>query len=536
MYQDKHIFKKEKYQVLNYLLEIVDQRKFKHETLHHAVVIMNRYLHKSEINVNNLYFVGLVSLNLAIKIHEVSPMEIGEIMYWYNDKINPKMYNESFIRQIEKNILETIDYELYNDNAWQYVKVICSEEKIIEQQFKFTYYLSSIIISNRFYGLMNSKELAEKIISFVKDVYSLDRIYLTNDPITKLIYKCYKKEVEQNILPEVRSIFVGMNVYDFIQNKFKDIVYNKYYKVKPELRLYKQNEIHWYTIVDLLKKEVIGPLGKGTYGRVEKVVINNTTIALKMMNDTENYVGVGSLILRELNTLRKLNHTNINKIIGFYYDYDNYIAYFGLEIMEKSLYGYYDGQIISDTRKDLYILQLLRGLKCLHDNKIMHRDLSPSNILVTNDHLQISDFGLSKYIFNFNQIKTQTNIVFSPFYRSIEIHLGEKYTEKADIWACACVIGFILTEQHIFYVEPESEIIKNIFRKLGAPNSDHNSEIMNWSKFDKKYLVYERSGFTNLEQKYPQHAKIIYSMLELNPINRPSIDKILDQFESIIKN
>lgn len=90
---------------------------------------MNRYLHKNGTNINNLYFVGLVSLNLAIKIHEVTPMEIEEIIYFYNIKINPKMYNELFVRQIEKNILETIDYELYNDNAWQYVKVLCGEEK-----------------------------------------------------------------------------------------------------------------------------------------------------------------------------------------------------------------------------------------------------------------------------------------------------------------------------------------------------------------------------------------------------------------------
>lgn len=61
--------------------------------------------------------------------------------------------------------------------------------------------------------------------------------------------------MEQNILPEVRSIFIGMNIYDFVQNKFKDIVYNKYYKIKPELKLYKQNEISWYTIGDISKKK-----------------------------------------------------------------------------------------------------------------------------------------------------------------------------------------------------------------------------------------------------------------------------------------
>ncbi|AQN68610.1 cyclin-domain fused to serine-threonine kinase [Saudi moumouvirus] len=539
MYQDKNILKEKRLKVLNSLLNVVYLKGIKHETLHHGIIIMNRYLHKNEINVNNFHIIGLVSLNLAIKIHEVTPLEIEEIIYLHNKEINPYdelIYKESFVKQIEKDILETIDYELYTDNAWQYVKLISGEEKIIEQQFNFTFYLSNIILSSRYYGFIDNKELAEKIILFAKNIYSLDRIYLLNDPINNLIYKCYKKEIQKNIFPEIRSTFEGMSMYNFIKNKFSDIVYNINYKIKPELKLYKQNTINWYTKKDIFERQIITSLGEGTYGKVEQVFINNNAVALKIVYDREEHTGIGSLVLRELNTLRNLNHSNINKINGFYYDYDNHRAYFGLELMEKSLFDSFNKQIISDKRKDLYIIQLLRGLKHIHDNNIMHRDLSPSNILISNDHLQISDFGMSKYYVNSNLIKTQTDVIFSIYYRPIEIYLGKKYTEKADIWACACIIGFILTERHLFEGETESEIINCIFKRLGTPTTEYNSEIMTWPKFNENFLVHMKSGFVEIEQKYPQYATILYSMLEMNPINRPSISQVLNQFESIIKN
>ncbi|AGF84984.1 serine-threonine kinase-like protein [Moumouvirus goulette] len=499
---------------------------------------MNRYFHKNETDVNNIHIVALTSLNLAIKIFEIKPLEIDELINLYNKEINlssEKIYKESYVRQIEKDILETIDYELYNDNAWQYVKILSGQEEILESRFKFAYYLSNIILASRYYGLIDNKELAEKIIIFVKNIYSIDRIYLTNDPVMKLIYKCYKKEIENNIFPETRLIFEEMNMYDFIKNKFQNIVSNSHIKNKPEIKLTKQNTLCWYTKKDISERKKINYLGEGTYGKVEQVLINNNAVALKIIYDREEYTGIGSLVLRELNTLRKLNHSNINKINGFYYDYDNHRAYIGLELMEKSLFEYLRERIISDARKNLYILQLLRGLKHVHDNKIMHRDLSPSNILVSDDDLQISDFGMSKYYFDTNLIKTQTDIIFSIYYRPIEIYLGKNYTEKADIWACACIIGFILTNRHIFEGESESEIINCIFRRLGTPTIEHNSEILSWPKFRKSFIVHIKSGFFEIEQNYPQYATILYKMLEMNPINRPSIDEVLDHFESIIK-
>ena len=55
------------------------------------------------------------------------------------------------------------------------------------------------------------------------------------------------------------------------------------------------------------------------------------------------------------------------------------------------------------------ILQICKGLKDIHDNKIIHRDLTPDNIFIDkNNKIKIGDFGVSKIMITFNNYaKTQ---------------------------------------------------------------------------------------------------------------------------------
>ena len=56
-------------------------------------------------------------------------------------------------------------------------------------------------------------------------------------------------------------------------------------------------------------------------------------------------------------------------------------------------------QPLSDDHVRYFLYQILRGLKCIHSAKVMHRDLKPGNLLVnSNCEIKICDFGLARVL------------------------------------------------------------------------------------------------------------------------------------------
>lgn len=84
-----------------------------------------------------------------------------------------------------------------------------------------------------------------------------------------------------------------------------------------------------------------------------------------------------------------------------------------------------------------YIVQMVYGIKSLHDLGILHRDLKSANIFLTQDGtIKIGDLNVSK-ISKCNLAKTQTG---TPYYASPEVWKGMSYDKKCDIWSMGCVI------------------------------------------------------------------------------------------------
>ena len=81
------------------------------------------------------------------------------------------------------------------------------------------------------------------------------------------------------------------------------------------------------------------------------------------------------------------------------------------------------------------------GIKEIHKNNIIHRDLTPDNIFINkNNKIKIGDFGISKI--NIDYAKTQIGKI---QYLAPEIILGNKYNNKIDIYTLGCIIYELLT-------------------------------------------------------------------------------------------
>lgn len=84
-----------------------------------------------------------------------------------------------------------------------------------------------------------------------------------------------------------------------------------------------------------------------------------------------------------------------------------------------------------------YFIQIARGLEALHNMKIIHRDIKPGNILVTNTgHVKIADLGIAKFARN-NMAKTQIG---TPVYMAPEVWCKKPYSFSSDTWSLGCVL------------------------------------------------------------------------------------------------
>lgn len=81
------------------------------------------------------------------------------------------------------------------------------------------------------------------------------------------------------------------------------------------------------------------------------------------------------------------------------------------------------------------MFQLISGVKYIHDQGVMHRDIKGANLLLNNKgELKLTDFGLAR---NTNpQHKNYTNRVVTLWYRAPELLLGsDHYTPSIDLWS-----------------------------------------------------------------------------------------------------
>ena len=80
---------------------------------------------------------------------------------------------------------------------------------------------------------------------------------------------------------------------------------------------------------------------------------------------------------------------------------------------------------------------MTKGLKSLHDLKILHRDMKSANIFLFKDGTaKLGDLNVSK-VAKKGLLYTQTG---TPYYASPEVWKDQPYDLKSDIWSFGCVI------------------------------------------------------------------------------------------------
>ena len=143
--------------------------------------------------------------------------------------------------------------------------------------------------------------------------------------------------------------------------------------------------------------------------------------------------------IKEARNLSRLNHPNIVKVSDVFEA--NNTCYYVMEYCEG---GSLDGLIkrkgsLSETESLNYIRQIAVALKYMHDNKMLHLDLKPGNVVLReNGEVVLIDFGLSKQFDKSGRPETSTNIgLGTPGYAPIEQsnYDGSTFPVTMDVYA-----------------------------------------------------------------------------------------------------
>lgn len=99
----------------------------------------------------------------------------------------------------------------------------------------------------------------------------------------------------------------------------------------------------------------------------------------------------------------------------------------------------------SNTETVKVIYQIAEGMKYIHSKKVIHRDLKPTNILLSSDGtVKICDFGISKLMTIEEQ--TMTRGLGSQKFMAPEIlNEEDNYDEKVDVYSFGVVVFFVLS-------------------------------------------------------------------------------------------
>lgn len=200
-----------------------------------------------------------------------------------------------------------------------------------------------------------------------------------------------------------------------------------------------------YRINRLLGKGTLGGAYLATSRESERSVVLKILLSKVPVDDRSR-----DRFLREMEILESLKHSNILEIYshgsagsGFFFAMEYCEGGNFADLVRKT-----GGKLPVEEASDL-MLQCLEGLAYAHEHGVVHRNLKPSNILLTADHrVKISETGLSRSLekAGFSGMVATDSVLHAPEYMPRERLIQFRSANPAsDVWSAAAVFYYLLT-------------------------------------------------------------------------------------------
>jgi len=193
-------------------------------------------------------------------------------------------------------------------------------------------------------------------------------------------------------------------------------------------------------------------LGDGCFGKVFIASHDQEELAVKVFMPQSIKSSIDRRqILREVDFMNNLHFPYIAQFRGAYV-LDNNLA-IAMEFCEMgSLQKLIETTAISPAMKVKYALDTAKGMNFLHQNKILHCDLKPDNLLVFSVSpnspvsIKVTDFGTDRYI----NLKSSNVLTKHVVYMSPEMLSGSAYSFPSDAYSYAVTLWELWSQQHAY--------------------------------------------------------------------------------------
>eukprot|EP01065_Artemidia_motanka_P051307 TRINITY_DN9020_c0_g1_i1.p1 TRINITY_DN9020_c0_g1~~TRINITY_DN9020_c0_g1_i1.p1 ORF type:complete len:1515 (+),score=278.16 TRINITY_DN9020_c0_g1_i1:607-4545(+) len=262
-------------------------------------------------------------------------------------------------------------------------------------------------------------------------------------------------------------------------------------------------------------------LGTGAFGTVhialdedtgEMMAVKNVTLcaADKRLNQQL------SQLRSEIDMMKKLSHENIVQYRGTERGTGNSLNIFMEYVAGGSLLRLIEQfGALTEQVAGTYTVQILEGLKYLHENKAVHRDIKGANILLTVDGVpKLADFGAATYIQARGEATLQNSVIGTPNWMPPEVVTQNGHAQPADIWSLGCTVMEMVTGKPPWaHVSQQPLAVLHFLGKIASNQTGHLDKL--------------REHFKSKELLSPSGIDFLVQCLQHVPADRPTVVEFL---------